>query len=574
MRRTGWLVLVGALGAVCVGGCSSSPTVEPTAEALATSVCDLGFRCCDRGELDWFLGPYVAQETCVERLLRAGELRAATPVDLEPVLGEPLQLPNLAALDRALNSGRVKVDDEALETCLAFLDDHACNEPLEGVDADGCVAPEPPEESPCEPELLFEGKVGEGGTCTSGIVSLECEAGLTCRTSSRVGVEGECVPVGQVGDFCFDDTECDPDLYCSQLDGTCKDPGQEGEPCLFAERESLMPDPSTVLLRCDSLLSCDPVTDTCVAACERGAQCSIDAQCDEERDLTCIMGRCDVLREEGLPCGDTDDCVDGLLCASDPEDPTRTLCTRGKAAGEPCSSHVECDTGFCDPMAGECRDKLADGELCPTGLDAQCQSGACDTSFVSCTSDDDCVDSGSCDLTTNRCEPYCAERLPAGAMCAGDSECVSGACIADICRELPLGRGEPCELASHCETEFCSLDDEPVCKELPLSNGERCETSSQCESMVCFARSLGDPPVCVTGAGENEPCGSSDMLPCDPSRFFCDTSGEGMPRCAPFRETGEECESAMECRGSCATKFNRMLCTPAAPPDAVVCDGS
>lgn len=573
MQRIAWVGLLGAVAAVWIGGCSSSTSVEPTAEELAASVCELSFRCCDRGEVSWYLGPYVRDETCVERLLRAGELRPSTPVDLEPILGDPLVLPNLAALDRALNTERVKVDKDALEACLLFLAEQECNSPLEEVDPEACIPPEPPEESPCDPDLLFEGKVGEGGTCTSGFDSLECKEGLTCRTSARVGVKGECVPMGQVGSFCFGDSECDPDLYCSQLDGTCKPYGQAGDPCVFADRESLTPDPSTALLRCDPLLSCDPVTDICVEACQRGARCSTDFACDQDQELTCVLGRCDLLREEGLPCGAADDCVEGLLCAADPEEPGRTVCTRGKAAGEPCESHVECATGYCDPETLECQEKLPNGELCTSGLDLQCRSGDCDTSFVACASDADCTESGSCDLTTSRCDPFCAERLPNGATCVDDAECVSEACVAGICRELPLAQGEPCDTDVECETGFCSLDDERVCKELPLDNGERCASGSQCESMVCFARSLGDPPVCVTGAGENEPCGVSDMLPCDPRKFFCDASGETMPRCAPFRETGEDCESSTECRGACETKFNRRLCTPAAPPDAAVCDG-
>ena len=60
----------------------------------------------------------------------------------------------------------------------------------------------PVDSTPCDPSKIFVGKLNEGDTCTSSVVSYECKPGLRCSATSELGDEGECVRLGQEGDLC------------------------------------------------------------------------------------------------------------------------------------------------------------------------------------------------------------------------------------------------------------------------------------------------------------------------------------------------------------------------------------
>ena len=591
VKASTWLLFVASLAAASAVACGeetkSAPTssVTPMAGELTKGVCDLSFRCCSRGEINYLLGPYVRDDDCEDRLVTAATLATSKTIDLEDILGVRIEVPNVAALDRAAKDGRGNIDRAGLNACLAYLQELACNAPEEEEDPDGCVPPDPPPEpTPCDPENLFKGSVGLGGACSSGpdsgplgwsgLGSLECLEGLVCRSNPDLGVFGQCVPAGLVGDPCFSSSECDDELYCSQLDGTCKEYRQEGESCVFANRDDLSPDPSTALLRCRADLSCDPITDTCVARCQQGAQCSSDADCDDEQDLVCIVGRCDRQRGEGLVCAGDADCLDTLRCEADPSDPERNICTPLAANGEECFLHSDCNSGFCDPTLDRCAAPLSPGAICRSGEDEQCRGGRCESSYIYCTTDTDCTGSNSCNLASNQCDPYCVELKPDGATCTLDSECFSDECIAGFCRTPPLALGQDCETASQCESEFCSYDDERVCKELPLPLGAPCSSDYQCDSEVCFDTSgFGGDETCISGLDEGEACGDYGQPPCNPKKFYCDTELES-PVCTPLLETGIECLSSQQCRGQCVTAHGRRMCNAAPPPNGAVCDGS
>ena len=153
------------------------------------------------------------------------------------------------------------------------------------------------------------------------------------------------------------------------------------------------------------------------------------------------------------------------------------------------------------------------------------------------------------------------------------SECDSGFCIAGFCRTPPLVEGQACESDDECESEFCSLDMERVCKKLPLDLGQPCASNEHCESGVCFGSLLATSRTCTEGLGEGEACGELDRAPCNPSKYYCDQ--EKTPEvCVPLLETGESCDSSVQCRGECALRFGRHLCAPAElDEDVVVCDG-
>ena len=59
--------------------------VEPNVALLTTGLCDLAFRCCDRGEVSYYLGPFYTAQNCSTRLMTQTELAAAAPFAIGPV---------------------------------------------------------------------------------------------------------------------------------------------------------------------------------------------------------------------------------------------------------------------------------------------------------------------------------------------------------------------------------------------------------------------------------------------------------------------------------------------------------
>lgn len=591
-----WLALV-LSAAACEEDAETAPQpVTPSVERLVTGVCDLVFRCCERGEAAYLLGPYLDQADCASRLLGANSVAALT-FDLERFTGPAVPLPNLSALERAVAEGRMDADPAAVEACAAHLGTLECASPAEEEEEDACsAAAEAAKNNPCDPTQIFVGKVERGGTCLGELLSLDCAPGLGCSrlptssplaTSPSIDAQGSCVPVGDLGDACFGDAECGfhvrqgelaegerrrERLYCSQADGTCQLRRKAGETCAYSDRESSSPPPETLLVRCDDGLFCDPVTDVCVAACERGAPCASDESCGEEGDLVCIAGRCDLPRAEGGPCAEEADCEKGLRCAPSKEPESEGLaCTKGDPNGEACVAHGACASGFCEPGAGRCAAQAPAGAVCASGENAECASGLCASEPASCAEDADCPSSKKCNASTQQCESYCVAQKPDGAPCDSGSECMSRECVAGFCRTLPLMDGQACSDDAQCDSDFCGLDDTRVCARLPLSLGKRCSLSSQCESEVCFGSGSAEP-TCSLGLDEDEACGSSGQPPCNPKKVYCDLELDS-PACVPLVPVGEACQSAAECRGECMLAYGRMMCFPPDDPREPICRG-
>jgi hypothetical protein len=545
--------------------------VTPVVTQLAKAVCDLTFRCCNTGEVGYFLGPYLEAADCEARFMNASSFAPAISFNLEPVVGSRTMVPNLEALEQAHREGRGSLVPEAVQKCVEYLSQLACNKPKEKDKL--CQAPERSKDTPCDPELLFVGYLQEGQICSSSLASLECAPGFSCGKTCELGVFGRCVRAGKVGDGCFSDVECDRNLYCSQLDGTCQALRKVGETCMFADRDDPSPAAETLLVRCEPGYSCDPVTDTCVEMCERGAACTTDVQCDDEQELTCILNRCDVLRGEGLPCGDDGDCEKLLHCKTDPNDAKSKVCSKGLENDKSCTLHKDCVSGFCKPENSRCAPQLAAGAVCASGENAECKQGSCVPENIICSDDASCPNSKVCDKLNGRCSSYCVELKPDGAQCALASECGSGACVAGYCRTLPLVDGQTCGDDEQCESGFCSLDTERVCKKLPLGLGQPCANATQCDSGVCFSGGISAPKTCSTGLDEGAACGRADQAPCNPKKFFCDTDLTPAT-CVPLHATGEACDSKLQCRGDCVLRFGRMMCSPVDTTELAACVGA
>jgi hypothetical protein len=270
----------------------------------------------------------------------------------------------------------------------------------------------------------------------------------------------------------------------------------------------------------------------------------------------------------GTPCGVDDDCVAGLRCEPNPIEPEIRVCTPKIADDQPCApftGNVDCQSGWCNSVSGVCEAQKEPGELCPDGDDNQCRDGYCQRTFFSCTTDPECLGSGRCNVALGRCEFYCVAFLADGSPCDADTECMSGACVATVCRTLPLPEGAECETSLQCESEFCnSADLPPVCATLPLEDGRNCFSAEQCASRICYGG------MCNPGLPEGQLCAPT-LPPCHPD-LYC--SSELDPAtCVPRFDAGEVCDGDFQCRGDCVSAYGRMVCDATPPLGKAVCDG-
>src|SRR5262245_3758431 len=133
---------------VLLSSCGGKNNVDPAAKELAGAVCDLAFRCCTRGELNYTLGPYVFSDDCADRVVSTAEISQVV-LNLSPFVQDRLVLPNLTVLDNAVRNGRTQVKDEGVQACLEYISALECAVIEEDEPVEGCQPPEPPLDSPC-----------------------------------------------------------------------------------------------------------------------------------------------------------------------------------------------------------------------------------------------------------------------------------------------------------------------------------------------------------------------------------------------------------------------------------------
>jgi len=573
MKKITTATLLAAFGGLLFGACEvKQAPAEPQIEEVFTAFCDMAYTCCEEDEAGYYIGPYVLPEECTSRLMEAASISPVTTIDLAALAGlraGSLIIPNLPALNEAVQDGRTEISREGLDACKAYLTETGCNEYEEPEPIEGCQPPAPPEPpGPCDPAHLFIGKLIEGQDCSSGGYTFECAPGYRCGTGGGLGVQGRCVRLRQVTETCVADIDCEAGLYCSLLDGTCKEFSDKGETCVYADRNDSAPSDATLLVRCAPHLACNPITEVCVEACQAGATCDSNAHCDEDQDLSCILGRCSKLRQLDQPCADTANCAEGLHCAINPQSEDGELsCQPTLPLNAPCVAGSDCDSGYCPTGTQVCTESVGIGDACPSGVSDECGEGACvrENPSETCTTADDCPNSEVC-MVDGFCGYHCIEKKDDGATCDLDTECTSETCVAGFCRTLPLERGVECEDAMQCESLFCNYEDTRECDNLPLDLSDPCQTGAECESGVCFEGE------CESGLDEGDGCDDAGDPPCDPFTTFCDYELDS-PVCVLLRETGEECDSPAQCRGECVVAQGRMLCSPAAKKEEAVCDG-
>ncbi len=203
--------------------------------------------------------------------------------------------------------------------------DGACSPRCEGVECDlglecdaitgECVLIECVNDGDCDHETME----CRESRCTPKCEGVECDAGQVCETTS-----GSCAPAP-----CESDSEC----------------GEETLEC----REGLCT-PKCEGVDCGSFAACHPATGQCIDSgdCLENTHCIPETRCMNGRCRNNLCGP-----PENRRCEDSVGCEPGTDCVSTPA---------GAYCLEPCTSHVECESGWCEEQEsstiyGYCRSR-------------------------------------------------------------------------------------------------------------------------------------------------------------------------------------------------------------------------
>ncbi|HXU62114.1 MAG TPA: kelch repeat-containing protein, partial [Polyangia bacterium] len=170
-------------------------------------------------------------------------------------------------------------------------------------------------------------------------------------------------------------------------------------------------------------------TDTCQSGTCTGANpvtCTVFDQCHGVGTCNPTDGTCSKpLLANGTSCNDGNACTRTDTCQSG-------TCTGANSVT--CTAQDQCHaTGSCDPSTGACSNpSVADGTACDDGNACtqadSCHGGVCNSGGnVTCVAQDDCHQAGACDGASGTCSNPPA---PDGVPCGSGGQCLAGACQA------------------------------------------------------------------------------------------------------------------------------------------------
>jgi hypothetical protein len=285
---------------------------------------------------------------------------------------------------------------------------------------------------------------------------------------------------------------------------------------------------------------------------------------------------------EGQPCDDGNACTTG------------DTCTGGVCAGSAtdCSGlDDQCNTGACNSGTGNCEAQATneglpcdDGLFCNAG--ESCTTGSCGGGGATdCSGSSDQCNTGSCNEATNACEAVASNEggsCDDGLFCNAGESCTTGSCGGGSATDCS-GSGDQCntgacnETADACEAvasnEGGGCDDGDLC-----STGETCSGGACSGGATTDCSGLDDQcntGVCNAGTGNCEAQAANEGLPCDDG-LFCN-AGE---TCAAGSCTGggaADCSDGVVCTtDSCNEGTDVCDSTPvdAACDDGQFCDGA
>jgi len=372
---------------------------------------------------------------------------------------------------------------------------------------------------------------GEGPTECSGQDT--CDGAGACQDNHA-----------DAGDSCGEGpTECSGQDTCDGA-GACQDNHVDaGDSCGDGPTECSGQD------TCDGAGACQANDADAGDLCgDQNVECLVDDTCDGAGECTD-----NGIEDNGTPCGDGDECLDGVC---EPVGP----CPPGEGCndGNDCTADDTCDEdGNCvgspvkngTPCGSDSDTECDDADSCLGGVceDNNADAGAeCGDQNVDCLVDDTCDGAGEC--TDNGIEDD-------GTPCGDGDECLDG-----VCEPVgPCPPGEGCNDGNDCTADD-TCDEDGNCVGSPVKNGTPCGSS---DSSECDAADS-----CLGGACQDNNADAGD--PCGDQGVECleDDTCNGTGGCTDNgnQEDGSECNDDDDCTtddvcsgGSCA---GDDLCEP------------
>lgn len=376
----------------------------------------------------------------------------------------------------------------------------------------------------------------QGGSCDDG---LYCTTGETCQSGNCTG--------GRDLD-CEDSDPCTIDA-CDEANDRCD--------------HQLVPNPGAEGVWVGGTCSdgvdndCDRLVDDADPDC---LECQNDGDCDDSNP--CTVNTCQDNHCSTALVTDGTSCDDGRYC-TDPD-----TCTGGICSGpnRDCSAQSDqCNQGVCNESAGRCEGQpIREGQACDDGVycnvDEICQSGNCtggrarDCGVVA----DDC-NSGYCDEGAGECRKQPANEgggCSDGLFCTDPDTCSGGTCS---------GPPRDCSgFADQCNDGVCdeagdACTQQPRSLGMPCDDGIYCNGSDQCNGSGGCAIHAGDP--CAGGAPCNRTCNEGDENCFAPLGTQCGSpaatdctdadSCDGSGTCRPNdKSVGTTCDDGIYCNGT------------------------
>ena len=395
-------------------------------------------------------------------------------------------------------------------------------------DCDGMVDEAPPvpcttdaqcATTPLTPTCTNPGGVAGAGTCGPADCSSNCGVGqLICVNGTQ-----QCDAVASPSDDTCNggDDDCDnsidEDWVCADPDGADNIPGNADDcPCAAQGQ-------------CGAVESCQNGAVVCQGQPIAAESCN------------CLDDNCNGAVDEGNLCGPGATCTD-CQCAFE--------CTPGEF---PCPAGKQCVSGYClvDPCFGV---------TCPAvpGDLQQCRTSATNQAAYECVSacaTQQCGAPNICFLPTGECRPDDCSTFP--DRCTADQNCINGACVLDLCKDVGCGTGENC-VAGACSGSCASV-------ECPA--GERCRLGA-CQADPCGAPCpFGQACQDDTGNCASDPCATVQC----PTGQWCNPNNRGVCEDDPCVIYDVRCATGEVCKGG--TCFDVQMFLPDAGVDVFVTTG-
>ncbi len=395
--------------------------------------------------------------------------------------------------------------------------------PVLGQAGDSCD-----DDSDCESELICY-TVRDQRTCRAdwGLEGDPCDAGDCQHDFSCVFKNDDtCMLTRFEGEQCHWNDQCEVGLVCNwgYTPDQCAPPGQIDDPCGY-EGE------------CATGLTCDLDLKRCIQHCSSDSQCGAGYVCVKKSDNRCLPEVA-----AGQSCYWNDECADGLVChwAYAPY-----VCRPPSSGGEPCTMQNECAYGLeCNLDLGLCIDHCTVDSDCPPGQ--VCVAKADNSCMVErglnelCNFNEECAGDLICNWSQT---PYiCLPPSQEGEPCAMDNECAAGLeCDLDVGLCIVRCHAQSdCPAGSWCD-QSAGLPQGGSCAP-QVAPGEECSSPDSCTDGY-YCDELAEVPTCQPPAAEGEPCGNP--LACDEG-LVC-LWYEPLPVCAPPPEEGGTCTTLVPC---------------------------